>query len=389
MNKGINPSLFIFCGEHSGDLHGTKLVQSLKKNSPSLQIKAVAGPLMRSEGVDTLLKMEQFAVMGFTDVFLALPRLIGLFKQVRDSILINQPIKVILIDYPEFNLLLAKALRKRGYTGKIIQYISPTVWAWRKKRSNTLAKYFDMLLTIYPFESKCYAHTTLDVRYVGNPVKSRIANYIYEDNWKSTYTIPSSTQVIAIFPGSRTKEIQLNLPKMLAAVERLYKETPNFVIAISMTDEQKRDQILAVLSTFSFILGRNAFLVDRQHTYELMKDCYLAVAKSGTVTLELALHHKPTVVIFEISIINKLIAKYLLRIRLPYYTIANILLNKEVFPELVESNICVDQLFGLVKAMLIDSKLRNKTILLCKKVDDSLTEALAEENASKAILEDL
>lgn len=385
--RNSNLSLFIFCGEHSGDSHGAKLVHALKKSSPQLSIGGVAGPLMRSEGIKPLLNMEQFAVMGFTDVFLALPRLISLFKQVRNAILTDSPSAVVLIDYPEFNLLLAKSLRKHGYDGKIVQYISPTVWAWRKKRSDTLAKYCDMLLTIYPFESQCYSHTSLDVRYVGNPTKSRIANYAYDDIWKSEYQLPHSARLIALFPGSRTKEIQLNFPKQLAALEQLYRESPDFIAAISVTDEKQKEQILKILSESSFNLGINAFLIDRDHTYELMRDCDVAVAKSGTVTLELALHHKPSVVIFEISPLNKLIAKYLLRIRLPYYTIANILLNEEVFPELIDANISVDQLLDCIKTMRHDKAIRTKTEMLCKKIDDTLTDAAAEENASKAILE--
>lgn len=380
-------SLFVFCGEHSGDMHGAKLVQALKQRLPGLSIQGVAGPRMRAAGVDPFLQMERFAVMGFTDVLLALPRLIGLFKKIRTHILTHQPAAVILIDYPEFNLLLCKSLKKGGYTGKIIQYISPTVWAWRQKRSDTLAKYCDMLLIIYPFELKCYAHTSLDVRYVGNPTQSTIAKHQYHPHWKSSYRLPPSIPLLAVFPGSRAKEIELNLPKQMAALEKLYAENPNFHVAISLTDHAHRERVLKILSKFSFVLEKNVFLIDRRHTYELMKDCELAVAKSGTVTLELALHHKPTVVIYEISTINKLIAKYLLRIHLPYYTIANILLNEEVFPELVDANISETEIFAKIKALRSNPDVYHKTSELCRKIDALLTNAAAEENASEAILE--
>lgn len=387
MHTKDDPRLFIFCGEHSGDLHGSKLVQALKKNEPTLEISAVAGPRMRAEGVKSILAMEQFSVMGFTDVLLALPGLIRHFKTVRDFILNERPAAVVLIDYPEFNLLLGKSLKKRGYKGKIVQYISPTVWAWRKKRAYTLSKYFDRLLTIYPFESDYFAHTTLDVRYVGNPTKSRVATHTYNDNWKSACAIDTQAPLIALFPGSRKKEIELNLPKMLSALERLYRESPDFSIAISVGDDKYREQIMLTLAKTMFEVGKNVFLIPCEFTYELMRACELAIAKSGTVTLELALHHKPSVIIFEISRINKLIAKHLLRIRLPFYTIPNILLGRQVFPELIDANISVDELYQHVRAMRCDKHLREKTTTLCRSIDELLTEDNIENNAARAVLE--
>src|SRR5437016_2086989 len=143
---------FIFAGESSGDLHGSRLMEALKK-SKGCTFTGVGGPLMRAQYMKSILNMEDFLVIGFTDVIKALPKLYKQFYKVRDAILKQEPDCVILIDYPEFNLRLAKALRKKKYKGKIVQYICPTVWAHGKHRINTMANTLDLLLTIFPFEA--------------------------------------------------------------------------------------------------------------------------------------------------------------------------------------------------------------------------------------------
>ncbi len=152
---------FIFAGEASGDLHGGPLVKALKQLNPASTITGVAGPAMRAQGVECLIPMEEFQVMGFSDVLAAFPKLWRQFHQVRDTILTTKPEVVILIDYPGFNLRLAKALRKKGFQGKIVQMICPTVWAWGKNRIHTMVNTLDLLLTIYPFEADCFANTSL------------------------------------------------------------------------------------------------------------------------------------------------------------------------------------------------------------------------------------
>ena len=162
--------LFIATGEMSGDLHGAKLIHELLALQPNLQIGAVAGPKMRELPITEFFPMESLRVMGFIDVFLALPKLARQFFAIRNQILKLNPKAVVFIDYPGLHLRLARSLRKKGFKGKLVHFICPTVWAWGKKRIPQMGKTLDLLLTLFPFEKKCFAHTKLPVQYVGHPL---------------------------------------------------------------------------------------------------------------------------------------------------------------------------------------------------------------------------
>ena len=225
-----NPDLFLFAGEPSGDLHGEEIIKALLEKDPSLKIIGVGGPKMRSRPFESILPMEEFQVMGFVDVFLALPKLIRQFHLVKRTILERKPNKVVLIDYPGFNLRLARSLRKSGFKGKICHYICPSVWAWGKKRIPLMVQNLDMLLSILPFEEKIFAHTPLLVRYVGNPLINHI-----ESHTPSPLSELGDTKVLGIFPGSRTKEIERNLAQQLHCARRLLTLDPELKVALSVS----------------------------------------------------------------------------------------------------------------------------------------------------------
>ncbi|MEC7838518.1 MAG: lipid-A-disaccharide synthase [Chlamydiota bacterium] len=384
MSPQTEQSIFIFAGEHSGDVHGAKLVQSLKELLPYSKIRGVSGPYMRAEGVDTFMEMEAFAVMGFTDVALALPKIFSNFKKIRNNILQTNPDMVILIDYQEFSLRLAKSLRKKGYTGKLVQYISPSVWAWRKGRADTIAENFDLLLTIYPFESQYYNTSKLSVKYIGNPIKDRVEKYCYDNDWRRKLDIPNKP-FIALFPGSRKSEIYHNLPLQLKAAEKLKKHVGYF--AISCASKESKKHIQQELRNSSLVLGEDAFLIPREYSYEVMRDSKMAIAKSGTVTLELALHKKPTIVTYDISKTHKFICKNILRINLPFYCIVNILANKEVFPEFVDAGINPNAIVTAAIEILNNPDTYRKTVDLCEKVRSILHVENSSGKSARAIQE--
>ncbi len=192
-------SYFLFAGEASGDLHGSRLIQTLRKEEKIASIYGVGGPHMRQEDFDCLIATEKFQVMGFSDVLLALPHLCKLFYQVRNLVLKTKPDYVILIDYPGFNLRLARALRKQGFKGKLIQYVCPTIWAHGTKRIQILNAYYDLLLTIFPFEATYFSNTKLKVEYVGNPLLETIQNYHYCTDWHLQIGIENVHDLIALF----------------------------------------------------------------------------------------------------------------------------------------------------------------------------------------------
>lgn len=366
------PHYFLFAGESSGDLHGGPLMAALKALHPASHITGVGGPAMRSQGMECILPMEAFQVMGFSDVLMAFPKLWRQFHQVRDAILSSHPDAVILIDYPGFNLRLAKALRKKGFQGKIVQMICPTVWAWGKGRIDHMAETLDLLLTIYPFEANHFSHTSLNVHYVGHPLIESIAHYPYDSEWKGKVGIPDNRPIVGIFPGSREGEIIRNLPLQLEAAALFKKKHPDVLFALSCIDEKQSIFLKRCLTDSPLNSYDDVFFVPRRYTYELMRDCHTAIAKSGTVTLELALHNVPTVVLYQLSPFNRFIAQYILRLRLPHYCIVNILRNRTVFPEWIENIPTAEELFHSVDSLFLEGERRTACLKGCHEARERL-----------------
>lgn len=239
----MSPDLFIFAGEQSGDLHGEKLLLALREKRPDLIVSGVGGPRMRAVGIDCILPMEEFQVMGFIDVFRSLPKLLRQFHFVARSILKLNPKAVVTIDYPGFNLRMARHLRKKGYKGKLIHFICPSVWAWGKKRIPLMANNLDLLLSILPFEKQLFKETLLQVVFVGHPLVERLKHYPYKE-----LSLPREKKILALFPGSRRKEIERNLPLQIQVCKALMQEHPEIHVAISVAGEEHRALIREILT---------------------------------------------------------------------------------------------------------------------------------------------
>lgn len=378
--------LFIFAGELSGDMHGGRLIQALRTLLPTLQVTGVAGPSLRMQGVEGPLSMEDFAIMGFSDVLRAFPRLYKQFYQLRDDILNTEPDVVLFVDAPSLSLRMARALRKCNYQGKIVQYVCPTVWAWGKGRTEEMAKTFDLLLTIYPFEAAHFSHTPLPVEYVGNPVHELIQEHSYDGDWSKLFGIRNLEKLVALFPGSRLGEIKRNLPMQLAAVQLMRKQDPETPIAISCAQESHHPLLRRLLDKSGFSTHQNIFFVPNCYNYDLMRHCRSAIAKSGTVTLELALHQTPTVVMYQLSSLNRLIAKYALRLNLPHYCIVNILNDKTTFPELIAQGCTPHTLYEQLHQLHRNGDARTQCLHACKQVQALFKEKDASMRAARAIL---
>lgn len=374
--------IYLFAGESSGDLHGSALMRALKPLTPNHRFVGVGGPQMRAQGLSTHIPMEEFEVMGLSDVLGRLPSLWGHFRQIRELILKEKPVVVIFIDYPGFNLKMAKALRKDGYQGKLVHYISPSVWAWGKHRIEHMARTLDLLLTIFPFEKSFYSQSSLPVTFVGNPLLEYILEHPYSD-----LPIPSSDHLVALFPGSRAGEIARNLPEMLRAALLLRKEEPRTIFGISCAHGEATSLIHEELAKTSLKLNLDVFLVPKTHRYELMRASCCALAKSGTVTLELALHEKPTVVVYNLSWLNRLYAKYFLRLNLPHYCIVNILSGQKVFPELIAEGYQAESMARHLSDFVNPSAARKVCQEGCQKVKELLQGGHASANAAQAVAE--
>lgn len=347
--------LFIIAGEASGDQLGEGLLQALKPSN--LKIMGIGGPKMRAVGMETVFPMENLQVMGFVDVLFALPHLISCFNQTVNTILKVQPKVVLTIDYPGFNLRLAKKLRKKGFKGKICHYVCPSVWAWGKKRIGLMAENLDLLLSILPFEKQLFEKTKLCVEYIGHPLVQKIPP---QEN--------PNTQLIAFFPGSRTKEIERNFPYFIRLASTLKADFPGYRFVVSVSQEKYRPLLKKMAPDLDLI------------TPAQMKKLkpFLAVAKSGTITLELALQEIPTVVTYAISPLDAFIAKHIFRISLPYYALPNLIAGKTIFPELIGPDLTDKKLLNEVKNLMINQDVWDRSKAACK----SLRDLLGRENAN-------
>lgn len=353
--------LFVFAGEPSGDALGASLLEALHKKNPAFSFYGVGGPLMRKNNFETILEMEKFQVMGFTDVFKAIFKLLRFFKFLKNHLLNAPPEAVILIDYAEWNMRFAKALRKGGYKGKIIQYVSPTVWAWRKNRVKQLAQNCDLLLSILPFEKSYYEGTTLSVCYVGHPLVNEIP-----------IPPPKKRYILSLFPGSRLSEIRLNLPLQLKAVKGL-----SLPIAVSVAREDLKEEIEKLIAQSDV----PCLLVPFQERYSLMQESKVALATCGTVNLELALQETPTVVTYKLPFLNYLIGRFVFGIHLSHYSLPNILLNKTLYPEFVQLYPRVAKIRKAIQKLLKEKNTEEK----CRQVRFTLEDVDASERAANAI----
>jgi len=359
--------LFIFAGERSAEILAINLIEEILKKK-NLSLCGVTGPKMKKMKIDTILSLKDFEVMGFFGILKKLPSLIKNFFYLRKTILKLNPKVCIFIDYPDFNLRLERSLKKKGYKGKIIHYICPSIWAWRKKRIKIMEQSIDLLLSIFPFEKKYFKNSTIKIDYIGNPLITNLKKYAYEKNWKY-----STNALIGIFPGSREKEIKNNLPIQLKIISKIFKKYPNYCFVISIADKSLENIIYALSAKYKLILKERLIFYPSLKNYDLMKHLNFAIATSGTVNLELALHKIPTIVIYKIKPLDLLIAKNILKIKLPYYCIVNILANKLVFPELFGSNLTEESLYHLTNKMLNENSFKKNIIFNLNKVINAIS----------------
>jgi lipid-A-disaccharide synthase len=349
---------------------------ALKQMHKPFNFVGIGGDQMVAQGLKPLLPFSDFHVMGFSDIVCAYPRLRSHFYLIAEHILKNKPEAVVLIDYAEFNLRLARHLRKAGYRGKLIQYIAPTVWAWRSGRLKQMRESLDLLLTIYPFEAAYFEG--LPTKYVGNHLMQEVP---YQSDWQTKLALPSTMPFIILFPGSRPGEIARNLPLELSTAELFQHMFPQYGFLISVAHPSLEASITNQLAKSSL---KNCWLLPQSLRHSAMQEAAAALAKSGTITLELALHNCPTVVLYKLSRLNCFLAKYLFRIKLPFYALPNILLNENLFPEWFGCHLDPRQLADSLQQQL------NQRALLKNKTDqlkNLLTHKNASQEAAKSIYE--
>lgn len=362
--------IFVFCGERSGDLLGAKVLEPLK----GLQIQGCLGPALEALGFTKLFAMEEFQAVGF-QVIAHLPKVYSLFRKIKRAILQTNPKVVVLIDYVEFNLLMARALRKSGYKGKIVQLVCPTIWAWRKSRKKTLEKYFDLLLTIFPFEQELFEGSKLQAKYIGHPIVDTLDRVT--DNKR--LTILEGKKIIALFPGSRKRELEMYLDCHLKAAAPF----TDCEIAISIAGEKQ----LALVKKIASKYPCNVHFIPFEDRYELMQRAEIALSKLGTVNLELAYFEVPTIIAVPLPKWELFLLQHVFKIFLPHYSLVNLIAKRRVIPEYVAPFAIVENIQTEIKNFLNNPSLKGATIEGLREVKTLLMQKDGKESASKLILD--
>lgn len=359
---------YIIAGEASGDLHGSNLIKQLRAKDPNAQIRAWGGDLMQAAGAELVMHYRNLAFMGFTEVLLNLKTILSNITFCKKDISAFEPNAIIFIDYPGFNMRIAKWAKAQGF--KTIYYISPQVWAWKENRVKTIRKSIDKMLVILPFEKAFYKKWNYEVVYAGHPLVSVI------DDYRKVHPTQKNDlrKKVGLLPGSRKQEIRVKLPIMMQVAKEF--EEVDFIVAKAPGIDE--------LFYASLIANHPNVHVKANRTYEILNEADAALVTSGTATLETALFEVPQIICYKGSRISYEIAKRLIKIK--YIGLVNLIMNKPVVKELIQGDLNVNNLREELRKILFNEK----EITRIKQDYLNLKELLgsggnASENAAKEI----
>ena len=375
--------IMIVAGEASGDLHGASLARAILQMVPTVDLFGVGGDNMQSAGVELIHHINRLAVMGITEVLGHLGEVRATLDSLTTVARERDVDAVVLIDYPDFNLTLARRLRKHIPDVPIIYYISPQVWAWRRGRVNKIAQLVDRMLVILPFEKELYESVGLEVDFVGHP----LLDVIRLDNDRTTYSERHSLSFkdtwIGLLPGSRRAEVKRLLPPMLKAASSLlpHVEQPCFLIPVSPAlDITIYESVLASFPN----LRQRTYLIEDDY-YPTVEHCRAAVVCSGTATLEAALVDTPMVVVYRTSWLTYTLAKSLVRV--PHIALVNLIAEQRAVPELVQGEVTGSRIADELRTLLNDQVRRSAVQSALAKVRQRLGGAGASEVAARRVLQ--
>ncbi len=362
---------FLVVGEASGDMHAANLIESLKKLDANFEAQAWGGDKMKMAGVLLKKHISQLAFMGFLEVLANLSTILRNLKQCKRDILEYRPDALILVDYPGFNLRIAKFAKANNI--EVYYYISPTVWAWKKNRMFQIRDNCKQLFVILPFEKKFYALHGIKVYYEGHPLLDEIEKHkslpkeLLIKDWNT-----ARKPIVALLPGSRLQEIR----KMLPLLVNLAKEYPNYEWILAGAPGLKQEQYAG------FIQNSNIKLIFN-NTYNILALAQTAIVGSGTATLETALFKIPQIVIYKTSRLSFFIAKLLVKVK--YISLVNLIMEKEIVPELIQNDFTFERLQEKFKILHAETVERN--IMLANY--EKLKSKLGNGGASKRIADSL
>ncbi len=329
--------IFLIAGEPSGDALASRMMAGLKaKTDNVIEFFGVGGPLMEEEGLESLFPMDELTVMGIAEVLPKIPTLLKRINQTVKAAQNIQPDLFITVDAPDFSFRVARKLKSTSFPK--VHYVAPSVWAWRPGRARKIAKLYDHLLTILPFEPPYFEKEGLSSSFIGHSVIECGADQGARQKFRKTHNLPNEAPVLMLLPGSRRGEVMRHLPVFKEAVERVTARHPNLVITVPVIGKSSglvRDH----LSDWNI----RAIVVEGAEKYDAMASADVALAASGTVGLELALARLPSVIAYKMHPITAWLAKKLVKVE--YANLVNILENREVVPEHLQED-CVPEILA-------------------------------------------
>ena len=376
--------LMLVAGEASGDAHGASLVRALREaTSPAhLEFFGATGAQMRAAGVESIVNTDALSILGLWEVGTALPKFLRAFRVLKRAAIERRPDAVVLIDWPEFNLRLARWLHRRGL--RVIYYVSPQVWAWRSYRAQSISRDVDLLLSILPFEKEWYAARGItQVEYVGHPLVGNVKPGFGREEFCRRHDLDPAQPIITLLPGSRRKELVRILPPMLDAGARISKTQPNvqFVLVIAPNrDPAEAEQIISQREVGSLPATMR---VIRHETREALNASDASAIASGTATLEGALLGTPMVIVYKESPINWHVLGRLIQV--DNYGLVNLVAGRDVVTELMQDKLNGEQLANELLALLEPA--RNQMLREeMRNVSAKLGEQGASRRAAESIL---
>ena len=355
--------VMIIAGEASGDLHAAKLVREVKEKNSDISFYGIGGKNMSEAGVETLVDSAELAVVGLIEVLAHWNTISGALKKMQHLLRTDPPDLLVLTDYPDFNLRLAKTAKECGV--KVLYYISPQVWAWRQKRVFKIRKLVDMMAVVFPFEETFYKKYNVPVRFVGHPLVDEIHVSADKETLRNEFLLDNDKPVIGLFPGSRHSEIKRLLPIIVDSAKQIIKNKPNAQFVIPVASTLKEEDILPYFDNVELDIR-----IISQRSHDVMAVCDAVITVSGTVTLELALLQIPMVVINKISKLSYFLVNRTLKI--DHIALCNIVADKRVVPELIQNDATIDKISSQLIELLDDTDKRNKIITEFSQLEEKL-----------------
>ncbi|MSN26415.1 MAG: lipid-A-disaccharide synthase [Geobacter sp.] len=345
----------IVAGEASGDIYGAELARETIKLDPDIHFFGIGGARMREAGVETLVNSSEMAVVGLVEVLKHFDVISAAFLKLKKILLNERPDLLILIDYPGFNLRLAKIAKKAGV--KVLYYISPQIWAWRQGRVKKIARLVDHMAVILPFEAPFYESAGVPVSFVGHPMLDLVNVNMEKAEAAASFGLNPDQKIVGLFPGSRRNEIERLLPVIVASAVELKQRFPEVQFVLPLASTLDSDTIAPLLTSAGLDVT-----ITRDRIHDLIRACDAVISVSGTVTLEIALVGTPMVIIYKLSPLTYQLAKRLVKV--PNIGLCNIVAGETVVKELIQdeanSNNISDEIGDILTNVGYECAIRNK-----------------------------